>query len=175
MNYKELISFLWTGASWQCSQQVSITCRVTLMLDSHFCVPPDSPWDSHVHLATLPPRPSSYLETGTQSLLPMLPQTLHLFILLDCRPRRLPGFIAWVLKPWQERGTKYVVDASRVKGLSSFCCFAVSIDRFTLPSSSDKFLLRHSTRSEGFSPSIWSTSVSHACQEPKSQFPKEAG
>lgn len=81
--------------------------------------------------------------------------------LLECITPRHPHVSpAWVFRAWQERGIKYVADVLRVKGLSFFCWFAVSLTVLLCPDP----LIRHSEvlRSANLTLSIWLNSASQA-------------
>lgn len=55
-------------------------------------------------------------------------QAFHLYHLLDfITPRCSQVSPDWVFRTWQEHGIKYVADVLRVKRLSFFCWFAVSL------------------------------------------------
>lgn len=61
-------------------------------------------------------------------------QAFHLYALLDfITPHCSQLSPAWVFRAWQEHGIKYVADVLRVKRLSFFCWFAVSLTVLLCP------------------------------------------
>lgn len=67
--------------------------------------------------------------------------------LLECITPRHPHVSpAWVFRAWQERGIKYVADVLRVKGLSFFCWFAVSLTVLLCP---DPLIISYPTTLRG--------------------------